>query len=606
MALIPAAEARAQACNWTDTQQDDAPIILVQGGTCGFSDLAQSRHISMANGTALVTASIVIEPDAVLNIISSDILRIRLNSTAEGFANIEANGSTLRIDGVQIESYDPTTGLPDTDLSDGRAYIRVDAYVDDAGQARNARFEMSNSAVRYLGYETRQDPTQYSGYGLTLKVRDEQNLPHVAITGWIRNSRIEHNYRGYYSYGARDITFIDNIVAFNHDYGVDPHDDSSGFIGRRNTVAFNSGTGIAISRRCGDSVIADNHVIGNGANGILIHDLSNNTLVHDNVVASNWLDGIVIHDSHAISVQGNVIRNNRNGLRLFAGSTLIAVQENNFRDNRNASLILLAGWLDQADDLDDYSDGTSWNGQNISRHSDGRVRGVIIENNIFASRATLIFDNAAFVNARGNRFLANVTFTAQDTTDLSLDGTGAVGTVSYRLRRSRHEPASYSIAPPPGSLLSVMSGDIVDLTGDINFLPADNTNFSLLLRGGEYGQIVTATGQDPLEIQTGVLKPIPLAAIAGAVSISSYIGEFERYEPARIEMSSRDWPTTALSTAPSGCNLIEWTIGSRFTQNRDDFMFFGLQSEVIEIATGPIAEAGRIIADIRCIPNTEG
>lgn len=300
------------------------------------------------------------------------------------------NGATLWIDGVTVESYDPETGKPDTNLADGRSFIRVDAFIDKDGQKRNAHFEMTNSAIRYLGYETRNDPNQYTGYGLSLKVRSEEQLSEVAITGAIHNSLIEHNYRGFYSYGARDIIFTDNIVVFNKDYGVDPHDDSTGFVARRNLIAFNDGTGLAISRRCSNAIIADNYIIGNGANGIIVHDLSNNTSVQGNVVTSNNLDGIVIHDSNNVTVSNNKISLNRNGIRVFAGSTLVDVSDNEFQENRETLVVLLPGWLEQVSDLSDYSEGTKWNAKNISRHNDGRVRGVKVQKNTFTRRLRLL------------------------------------------------------------------------------------------------------------------------------------------------------------------------------------------------------------------------
>lgn len=202
----------------------------------------------------------------------------------------------------------------------------------------------------------------------------------------------------------------------------------------------------------------------------------------------------------------------------------------------------------------------------------------------------------------GNKFLDDVVFLAHDSDNLTLDGFDAVGEVTYLLRRNDPRPLSYNIRPKDGSRMSIMAGDTVVLSGSDVFLPADNTNFTLHLLA-DHKPMIIAQGLDPLSIRTGVLKTIPLGVNSGSATISSYIGDFERYQPARVEMTTTSWDTLALSSSQSGCNLVEWRIDDRFTTDSQPFVFFSLASEDVQISRAPITRSGRLIADIRCIAN---
>jgi len=400
----------SELCKWVDGQRDDKPALLVSG-ICTLDQITPSKYIEeQSEGYILLSASLFVLPESRLVMNGSSYKNVRLLSGINSYAPIIAEGSELIIHNTNISSFDPLTGLPDTNIEDGRAFIRVDAFIDNNGTAQNGFIDIDSSSISYLGYNSIGGDGNFSAYGLSLKVREEEELNLVQVNGRIRNSTLSNNYRGYYSYGARNIIFESNHVHNNDDYGVDPHDDSDGFIAINNTIVNNGGTGLGLSRRCDNSVVSGNKIIGNGNNGILIHDLSNSVVIENNLVEDNGLDGIVIHDSNQISVFNNVISNNRNGLRIFAGSTSVHIKENEFSENRRTDIFLLHGNLEAMEDLRNYSLGPDWNAQNISRHNDSRVRMVLIENNIFTSHAVIESIEAEIISFSGNYYAGNVLF----------------------------------------------------------------------------------------------------------------------------------------------------------------------------------------------------
>lgn len=601
--LMPAATvAQGDDCIWRDVVNGAEPIIRVESGNCSFSDLQNSENIEVQGGSALVLADIIVRPTATLILRGQDILELRLAISSGGYANIITEGPNLVLDHVTITSFDRQSGGPDLNIDDGRSFIRVDSCRDEQGIARLGRLEMDNSKILYLGFESRGASSDYSGYGLSLKVRREDALNDLYVTGWIRSSQISHNYRGFYSYGARYFDFSNNIVTFNLDYGVDPHDDSSGFVARDNVIAFNAGTGLALSRRCDASIVVGNTVIRNGANGILVHDLSNNTLLIGNVVSGNRLDGIVVHDSHGILIEGNGISDNRNGIRLFAGAVGTYIRSNVFFQQREATIWLLHGALDQAKDLGDYSNGPRWNAQNISRHNDGRVWVTRLVENDFMDESEIALVEAMYFHASGNRYRGDVSFDVSDSHEITLDGRGAEGRVQYRLRRGDIEPVTYAFDPPDNAVISVVSGDRIALMGETAYFPRQNQNFTLELNSDERPTIVAAGRVGSLDIQSGQLIAVPIAATTGQMTLSSYLGDMSLGDPVRLELTSTSWEVGAITLAYGECALFEWVIEGGAEPGSFENVFFHDASDPIDMRYLPIPAAGRVIADVRCVP----
>ena len=172
-AALLLAPTMVEACNWSDV----GGALHIAAGTCTFAEIAKSETIEVSDRIATATASIHVGRGATLVLDGTDLDALRLISTPDVRAHLIAEAATLRILDIAIRSYDPTTGRPDTSIEDGRAFIRVDAFVDEKGNAANGRLEIERSTLSYLGYESRYVKLgTYSSYGVSLKVRSEEDL----------------------------------------------------------------------------------------------------------------------------------------------------------------------------------------------------------------------------------------------------------------------------------------------------------------------------------------------------------------------------------------------------------------------------------------------
>lgn len=591
------AQSQEPACEWSDGVRSDRSAILVEGN-CTLDDILESDFISDSPNGVIILEPLFVLPYSTFTINGVTTKNIFLRSEPQSYAYIVAEGSTLEILNASISSIDLTSGRPDESIGDGRAFIRVDAFVGDEGSLHNAHVEIKDSSISYLGYNSLQRDGNFSTYGLSLKVRRETELDQVKVTGSIINSVLDHNFRGFYSYGARDVIFERNFVHNNHDYGVDPHDDSDGFVARFNRIVNNGGTGLALSRRCSNSIISNNYIAGNKNNGIIIHDLSNSIIVSDNIVQENGLDGIVIHDSHNVSVVNNQIRFNRNGIRVFAGSTLTSINHNIFDSNARSAIFILNGNLDAVNDYGDYSVGTTWNAQNISRHSDSRVRIVSVSNNQFSGDTVIDVSEADYVEYIENIYRNDVMFNIQNSKNVRLDGDRALGNVSYRLRADDSGSTLYEITPKENSELSFMGQDKIMLANGVYF-PADNQNFTLELNASGDNLISAASAIG--NIQTGIMKFVPLNVVEGSVTLSSYIGDLSVTNSATLEIVSTDWAEVFFSLDYGQCALFNIVIEDRYIRSFSESSFFIEAGASFQLGSVLAAGRGRAVLELSCV-----
>ncbi len=557
-AALMLSPAQGMACEWTDADG----TLRIQAGHCSFAEIAQSGMVEVTGRVALARATIHVGRGATLELNGTQFDELRLLSTPEARANLIAEAATLRILDLTVQSYDPHLGGPDRTMEDGRAFLRVDAFVDDAGQPANGRLVIERSRLSHLGYDSRYaNLGTYSSYGISLKVRSEADLRNATVTGHILDSTLSHNYRGFYSYGALDFVIRDSEVHDNADYGVDGHDDTDGLIVAGNHVHSNGGTGIICSRRCGDNVFENNEVHGNGANGIVLHDLSVGGRIRNNTVYDNHQDGIVVHDSQNTLVSGNEIRGNRYGVRVFSGSVATRVTKNRFGANEEADVFVKHGNLAALGDLSDYSDGTNWNSQNIARHNSSRIWGTEFVGNSFTAPARILARGADYLRFSGNDYGAAVAFDIRSSDNIELDGADARGQVTYLLRAQAETVANYRIVAAPGAELSMTGYDRVILSGETPLIPA-GSGFRLRLDAHGPSE-VTLQIVDRQDIRTGVLAPFPIVPISGTGTITEYRDKFAAKRS--VEMMIETGPAQGLSFRAFGafCSGVRWTFGTR-------------------------------------------
>ena len=561
--LLPTAVA---ACDWSDASGE----LRINAGICAFAEIAESETIELNGRTATAGATIRVGRGATLVIDDTDLDELRLLSTPKTRAHLIAEAATLRILDIVVRSYDPATNGPDETMEDGRSFLRVDAFLDDTGQAANGRLEIERSTLSYLGYDSRYVGLgTYSSYGVSLKVRSENDLQKATVTGHILNSTLSHNYRGFYSYGAQDFEIRDNEIHNNTDYGVDGHDDSDRLTVTGNVVHSNGGTGVICSRRCDDNVFENNKVHGNGANGIVLHDLSLGGRILNNSVYDNVQDGIVVHDSQNTQVSGNDVRGNRYGLRIFSGSVATTVSNNRFGANAEADILLKHGNLGAKSDLSDYSNGSDWNSRNIARHNSSRVWGTEVIRNTFEAPARIVARGTHYLRLARNEYTAGVSFDIRSSDNVELDGADSRGPVRYILRSESEGFAEYRIAPALGAELSMTGHDRVRLLGNRLMIPA-GADFRLHLDGDGPGELAVevARGQD---IRTGILAVIPIAPVSGTATISGYRDLFATRRSVSMNISSGPSNRIRLKAFSRLCSVVKWSLGEHnFVATNDD------------------------------------
>lgn len=261
-------------------------------------------------------ASLILYHGVTLKLSRAEVMWLKLESNKNGFTMLRAINGDILIDGVKITSWDSEEQDYDKNLKDGRSFVMV---------KDNSRMDIYDSELAYLGYATSPE-LSVSPYGVSWK-SSSLKLKKIMLTGEVKNSKFHHNYFGTYTYGATGMLWQGNEFYENVRYGLDPHDDSNGFLVEEN-YAHNNGThGIIFSKRCMYNTIRNNVSINNKLHGIMLHELSDNNVVENNVLTGNTSGIALWHSSNNI-VRNNTLENNRHGIRANFSS-----DENIFENN---------------------------------------------------------------------------------------------------------------------------------------------------------------------------------------------------------------------------------------------------------------------------------
>ena len=255
-------------------------------------------------GTYRLNRAISIEGDIRVDLTSPDLSKLELTSTPDVLASLVFDESSVLIKGISITSVDPSTGKPDLDSPDGRAFVRM----------KNGRMDVIDSKLSYLGNGLKEtlsakakvSTAQQEGgtYGFSYRI-SKGKLGTEISTGWVEGSTFEHNHFGAYSFGASGIMWKDNIFRKNEVYGLDPHDDSNNAMIVGNLFDSNGKHGFIVSKRCNYNVIHDNVSVNNKLHGFMLHQDSAYNLIEDNVSYGNT-DNFVIYGSNWNTVKDNV------------------------------------------------------------------------------------------------------------------------------------------------------------------------------------------------------------------------------------------------------------------------------------------------------------
>lgn len=266
------------------------------------------------DGVYLLKANILLEKHTTLLLEAPDVSWLKMESSPEGYAAIVSIGGSISIDGIKVSSWDSALADYDEVYDDGRSYILI----------RNARMDIVDSDLGYLGFALNRDGGQGGVYGVSWRITNKEAFGEELTTGYVENSQFHHNYFGVYTFGATGMVFRNNTFNDNIEYGFDPHDDSNNFIIEYNHAYNNGNHGMIVSKRCVNNIFRYNLSENNALHGIMLDRQSNNNTIHDNVLLGNR-DGVAIWDSHNNLVYNNEIVGNDRGVRLnrLSGSNIV-------------------------------------------------------------------------------------------------------------------------------------------------------------------------------------------------------------------------------------------------------------------------------------------
>lgn len=305
--------------------ESDQIIVSGRGMSLTLSDIAASVGDDYLEevepGIWYLKSSLYLRSGLTLTMNKKQVKWLRLASTEKKQARIFAYNSDILVDGVKITSWDKSKKDYDRNYKDGRSYILV---------KDGSRLDLKDSELAYLGYP-RPTNSPYSTYGVSWRM-STKNIGTGVLTGEIINSKFHDNYFGGYTYGAVGMTWRGNEFYNNVVYGLDPHDDSKGFLVENNKFYNNGKHGLIFSKRCIENTIRNNISYGNKYHGIMLHEKSNNNVIENNKVYDNH-DGIVLAYSSNNIIRNNSVYQNKRGVRVDQESLNNLIEYNTISDN---------------------------------------------------------------------------------------------------------------------------------------------------------------------------------------------------------------------------------------------------------------------------------
>lgn len=320
----------------------DQVIISGRGKTITLADIVKvvgKDHLEEVKpGIWDLKTSLFIRSGLTLNLNKSEVSWLRLLSNDKKFTRIYAYNSDIFINGVKITSWDSTRNDYDKNFDNGRSYILV---------KDNSRMDLTNSEVGYLGYP-RSGDQPYSPYGISWRMSTNQRDKFL-LTGEILNSKFHNNYFGAYTFGATGMHWAGNEFYDNFRYGLDPHDDSNGFLVENNRFHNNGTHGLIFSKRCVNNVVINNISYDNKLHGIMLHELSNKNLIENNQLYGNH-DGVALDHSSNNIVRNNNIYKNMRGVRADKASVDNHIENNTIADSQQYGVYLYSNSNDNSID----------------------------------------------------------------------------------------------------------------------------------------------------------------------------------------------------------------------------------------------------------------
>lgn len=396
--------------------------------------LAPQTFVRQADGAYLLSENIYLVTGAKLRLANPGGLTVRLVSNNNGFVSIVSFGGRLTLEGTAqaktiITSWDPRTNKEDTDLTDGRAYVR----------AIGGQFSMKYAEIRQLGFwsgrtgglsltgtdrpdtgavemqkqnreqkrdaKKNQDPgggpaksdVPPSAGGVVAQPTGPLNTPqgnNFSVPGQsyvsveISQSVLSGNAFGLFISNAQGINITDTMIEKSHQDGLLMHRGASSAVIERVSARNNGGDGFVLSRSTQQVQVSGATAEGNGGNGFTISgkpladgpSASGESTaaygansVSNSVAKNNGHYGIEILGGIDVGVQNNQVEGSDMGIVARQGGNNVAITGNQLRGQKRQGIAVRDG-----------------------------VRKAKVTGNVITGADTAVYVRASVVEVRGN------------------------------------------------------------------------------------------------------------------------------------------------------------------------------------------------------------
>lgn len=410
-ALLVAAEDRrlievraiSNAAGWTNVNQG-RPYRLSTGNTYtlvlipreapytldSLIEYAPSTFVRQPDGSYLLSENIVVEQGATLRLESPDGLSIRLSSTPDAFVSIVTLGGAVEFGGsadkpIEFTSWDPVEAAPDTNTTDGRAYLRV---IGGHAAFTNVVFHDlgfwagTTGGVSLTGTEAPEVLSDYAPQNLQpdheepAEVYGSELLP----VGELKTLALEPDLTGYSYVSAflRDVESYDNAfgmfitsadgvdikdASFDNNLvdGLVLHRNVTNTIVRNTAATHNAVDGIRLTRATTGIVLDRVESAGNGRNGVTLEGgpladgpsatgtavgRYGNNEVTNSTVGTNGRYGIEVIGGTNIVIDGNRVTDQSMGIVVSSDVATVAVTDNIVDNSSEQGIALRKGVVD--------------------------------------------------------------------------------------------------------------------------------------------------------------------------------------------------------------------------------------------------------------------
>ncbi|MGY4981617.1 right-handed parallel beta-helix repeat-containing protein [Streptomyces sp. 900105755] len=313
-----------QSSKWTvpyrlDTDNGYTLVLTQRSNAYTIADLlklAPQTFVRRKDGSYLLTENIYLNVGAKLKLSNPGGLTLRMASNRSGFVSIVSFGGELALQGtaqapLTVTSWDPQANKADSDVRDGRAYIRT----------IGGQFEMTHAKLSDLGF--------WSGRtgGLSLTGTDRPNTGSLEDTGQVhgKTARERADRQGDendQNTSSGDVTAMPSGELTTPDarFSTGGMSYVSGSI-THSTITGND-FGIFISSATGIE-ISDTTVENSLQDGVVMHRFVSSSLVQRTVAKDNGGDGFILsRATQQVRVSGSTAEGNGGNGYTLSGKPL--------------------------------------------------------------------------------------------------------------------------------------------------------------------------------------------------------------------------------------------------------------------------------------------